>query len=92
MNPLMIAIKNGYRRCFLLLLQYRQYDQVAAHVAAAYNRVWELKVLTSLGYKFTNNLDSAHRKPIDVAVECYSYEAAEYLAGLDPSAFNVNKL
>ena len=42
-------------------------------MAAAYNRVWELQVLTTLGYNYANNLDSAHRKPIDVTVETYAY-------------------
>ena len=29
---------------------------------------------------------------MDVAVECYSYEAAEYLAGLNPDGVNIKKL
>ena len=67
-TPIMRAIESGYRRCFLLLLEYKHYDECAAHIAAAYNRVWELQVLSTLKYQFLELKDSSHRTPLDVAV------------------------
>ena len=41
-SPLSTAVKYGYQRCFLLLLDNKHYDEELAHTAATYNRVWEL--------------------------------------------------
>jgi hypothetical protein len=78
-TPIMDAVRLGHRRSFLLCLHYQHASENLAHIAAEYNRVWELKALLALGFQIDVKNDK-HRTPLEVAVMNYSYEAAEYLA------------
>lgn len=47
-TPILDAIRLGRRRCFLLCLQNKLYDERAPIYAAMYNKHWELKVIFGL--------------------------------------------
>lgn len=55
------------------------------HVAAKYNRVWELKALNSFGFDFSAR-DEHNMTALEVAIENYSYDAAEYLTSISQSS------
>lgn len=63
------AIRFGRRRIFLLCLHYKFYDSEAPHYCAKYNRLWELKVLRSLGYEVLNCRDYEHFTPLERAAQ-----------------------
>ena len=49
-TPVMDAVKFGHRRSFLLCIHFQHLNDSLPHIAAKYNRVWELKALQSFGF------------------------------------------
>lgn len=81
-TPLMDAVRLGHRRCFLLCLHFQHYSEKLPHLAAEYNRTWELKVLSTLGFSIEKSRNDENHTALEVAVMNYSYESANYLASI----------
>ena len=84
-SPVMDAVKYGHRRSFLLCIHFQHLMDSLPHVAAKYNRVWELKALNSFGFDFSAR-DEHNMTALEVAIENYSYDAAEYLTSISQSS------
>ena len=80
-TPVMDAVRLGNKRSYLLCLHYQHINEELPHVAAEYNRVWELRSMLALGLRLEVK-NSKGKTPLEVAVENYSYEAAEFLASV----------
>jgi hypothetical protein len=88
MTAAMQAVKSGFRAGFMLCAHYGHLYEELPHVAAFVNDVWTLRFLRTLKVDLYKK-NHGGITPLGVAAYHYSYDAAYYLASLDPEKLDV---
>jgi hypothetical protein len=88
MTAAMDAVKRGFRAGFMLCAHYGHLDEELPHVAAFVNDVWTLRFLRTLKVDLYKK-NPGGITPLGVASHHYSYDAAYYLATLEPAKMDI---